>query len=92
MENLGFKELRDFVEKSELLEISLHDITKQLQENIEQTKHMQENGIEIDKVQIRQIVKEVSENTDSTASILKYLIFANIGFLLGLVFAILFIQ
>ncbi len=91
MENLGFKELRDFVEKSELLEISLQDITKQLQQNIEQTKKLQENGIEIDKVQIKQIIEEVTSHKDQTSSILKYLIFANIGFLAGLVFSITFL-
>jgi uncharacterized protein (UPF0335 family) len=90
METLGFKELRDFVEKSEMLEISLQDITQQLKQNIEQTKHLQNNGIEIDKVQIKQIIKEVSSESDNTASLLKYLIFANIGFLAGLVFAVVF--
>ena len=41
MDTLGFKELRDFVEKSEILEISLQDITKQLQQNIQQIKLIQ---------------------------------------------------
>ena len=92
METLGFKELRDFVDKSEILEISLQDITKQLQQNIEQTRYMQEYGIEIDKVQIKEIIKEVTKNKDNTSNILKYLIFANIGFVAGLLFAIFFIQ
>ncbi len=91
MDTLGFRELRDFVEKAEMLEISLQDISKQLKNNIDETKNIQKNGIEIERAQIKQIIKEVQSDSNGTASLLKYLIFANIGFLFGLIFAMIFL-
>jgi len=92
MENFSLKEAKELIEKYELLEISLQDINQKLEHNIAHTQHLQSQGVELDMVQIKQIINEVSTKEEKTSSILKFLIALNIGFLSGFLFALLYLD
>jgi FAD synthase len=88
---MDIKHVEKLLEEFEFLEITLRDLIKQNKENIIKMKFIQEEGIEVNSAMIRNIIEEIDKKKEKTSLYLKYLISINIGFLIGLLFAVVFI-